>query len=112
MKNIAYILLFCFTVSFVQKTSGYRTFSSKYEKQADQNERDSESEQETDESEDNNSESKSKIESEDKYCGISYFCFFYNKSDLSVHHNEFYFYGRECFLKSPPLTIFAPPPNA
>jgi hypothetical protein len=112
VKNIAYILLFCFAISFVQKTSGGKAFSSKYEKQSGQNESDGESEQETDESEDNNSEEKSKIESEDKYCESANFYLPYNKSDLLVRRNELYFHSQECFLKSPSLTIFAPPPNA
>lgn len=112
VKNIAYILLFCFTISFVQKMSGGKVMSAKYEKQADQNENDGESEQEADESEDDNSEEKSKIESEDKYCGISYFCLNYYKSDLLAHVIQLYIHTLECFLKSPALTIFAPPPNA
>ncbi|MES2478847.1 MAG: hypothetical protein V4561_07160 [Bacteroidota bacterium] len=111
MKRIAYILLLCFTVSFVQKTSAGKTSFAKYEKQLDQSEQDSEDENETDESEDNNKEENNKIESEDKYCEDYYSHVSSGKLDLIENNNVLYFHAQICFFKSIFLSIFAPPPN-
>lgn len=112
VKNIAYILLFCFAISFVQKANACKSSYAKYEKQIDQNEQDSEDESETDGSEDNNKEENNKIESEDKYCEDFYSHIFSGKLDLIENNSAMYFHAYLCFFKSPSLSIFAPPPNA
>lgn len=111
LKNIANILLFCFALSFVQKTSfGLLTYS-KYGKELKQNINDAPCEEESDEVEDNISEEDNKFDAPAQYfklfSNFQYSC----QLDLIVNNNVLYFLAQLHFFKSPALSIFAPPPN-
>lgn len=111
MKNIAYILLFCFALSFVQKTSfGLLTYS-KYGKELKQNIKDTPCEEESDEVEDNLSEEDNKFEAASQFFKVFSNFLSYCKLDLMENKNVLYFLAQSHFFKSPALSIFAPPPN-
>lgn len=111
MKNIAYILLFCFALSFVQKTSFGLLTCSKFGKELKQNIKDTPCEEETDEAEDNISEEDNKFEAPTQFFKVFFSLLFHSKLDLIENNSVLYFLVQSHFLKSPALSIFAPPPN-